>query len=91
MRVLSKTDIKNYLTELDNWILDDDAIKREWIFRDFAEAMDFINMIAVIAEAKNHHPEIINVYNQVSLRFKTHDVDGITDKDINIAREIDKL
>jgi 4a-hydroxytetrahydrobiopterin dehydratase len=53
--------------------------------------MDFINMIAVIAEANNHHPEIINVYNKVSIRFKTHDMNGITEKDINIAKEIDKL
>ena len=91
MKVLNKTEINTYLAELDNWTLDGDAIKREWVFRDFSEAMDFINMIAVIAEANNHHPEIVNVYNQVSLRFKTHDMNGITEKDINIAREIDKL
>ena len=91
MKVLNNTEIESYLEELDNWILDGDAIKREWIFRDFSEAMDFINMIAVIAEANNHHPEINNIYNQVSLRFKTHDMDGITEKDINIAKEIDTL
>jgi 4a-hydroxytetrahydrobiopterin dehydratase len=91
MKVLSEKEINEHLESLDEWVLDGDAIKREWIFKDFSEAMDFINMIAVMAENHNHHPEIYNVYNRVSLRFNTHDAGGITEKDINIAREIDKL
>lgn len=91
MKVLSKEQIINHLESLDDWELDGDAIKREWIFKDFSEAMDFINMIAVMAENHNHHPEIWNVYNRVSLRFNTHDAGGITDKDITIAKEINKL
>ena len=91
MNILSEQEINNYLESLDDWILDGDAIKREWIFKDFSEAMDFINMIAVTAENHNHHPEIYNVYNRVSLRFNTHDAGGITEKDITIAKEINKL
>jgi len=91
MMLLTEQEINKSLEFLDDWILDGDAIKREWIFKDFSEAMDFINMIAVIAENHNHHPEIYNVYNRVSLRFNTHDAGGITEMDINIAKEINKL
>ena len=91
MNKLSDQEIKNHLESLDDWMLDGDAIKREWIFQDFVEAMDFINMIAVMAENHNHHPEIYNVYNRVTLRFNTHDAGGITEKDISIAKEINKL
>lgn len=91
MKVLTEEEINRYLESLDDWQLDGNAIKREWIFKDFSEAMDFINMIAVIAENHNHHPEIYNIYNRVSLRFNTHDVGGITEKDINIVKDIIKL
>lgn len=91
MKLLTDDEIKRNLEILEDWQLDGNAIKREWIFKDFSEAMDFINMIAVMSENYNHHPEIFNVYNRVSLRFNTHDAGGITDKDIDIAKEIDKL
>jgi 4a-hydroxytetrahydrobiopterin dehydratase len=91
MKVLSDQEVNKHLESIDDWELDGDAIKREWIFKDFTEAVDFINMIAVIAENHNHHPEIFNVYNRVSLRFNTHDEGGITEKDMSIAKEINKL
>lgn len=91
MRVLTEIEINERLLDLDGWSLDQDAIKREWIFKDYSEAMDFINMVAVIAENQNHHPQLFNVYNRVSLRFNTHDAKGITEKDIGMARAIDKL
>jgi 4a-hydroxytetrahydrobiopterin dehydratase len=91
MKVLTEREIIKHLELLADWQLDGNAIKREWEFRDFIEAMDFINMIAVMAENHNHHPEIYNVYNHVTLRFNTHDAGGITEKDINIAKEINKL
>ena len=91
MKLLTDEEIKKHLEFLEDWQLDGNAIKREWIFKDFSEAMDFINMIAVMAENYNHHPEIYNVFNRVSLRFSTHDAGGITEKDITIAKEINKL
>ena len=91
MKVLTEKEVIQQLVFLDDWQLDGNAIKREWIFKDFSEAMDFINMIAVLAENHNHHPEIFNIYNRVSLRFNTHDAGGITEKDISIAKEINTL
>ena len=61
MKVLTEKEIIKHLELLDDWEFDKNAIKREWIFKDFIEAMDFINMIAVMAENHNHHPEIFNV------------------------------
>ncbi len=91
MQLLSENKIKKSLSEMNDWRLEGNVIKRDWEFRDFSEAMDFINMIAVIAEKHNHHPYLENTYNRVSLSFNTHDAGGITEKDINIAREIDRL
>ena len=91
MRRLEEKEIADQLKNLTDWKLDGNAIKREWIFQDFTEAIDFINMVAVICEAHNHHPELYNVYNTVSLRFYTHSAGGITIKDFAIAADIDKL
>lgn len=91
MKVLSESEIDKHLTQLDNWRLENGAIIKDWVFQDFSEAMDFINMMAVIAEKHNHHPQLVNVYNRVTLHFTTHDAGGITEKDINIAKELDKI
>jgi 4a-hydroxytetrahydrobiopterin dehydratase len=89
--LLSDEEIKVKLEDVEYWELDGKAIKRNWVFQDFSEALDFINMIAVICESHNHHPEIYNVYNRVSLSFSTHDIGGLSDKDFNIVAEINKL
>ena len=65
MNVLAESEINKNLTELDNWSLDGDAIRKKWEFKNFSEAMDFINMMAVIAEKHDHHPQLFNVYNRV--------------------------
>jgi 4a-hydroxytetrahydrobiopterin dehydratase len=89
MKKLSKENISNKLQTIPNWYLDRDALRRDWQFTDFKEALKFINLIGGIAEEHNHHPEIINIYNNVTLRFNTHDAGGITDKDFSIVRLID--
>ena len=91
MEVYSEQQIKDRLSTLDGWVFDQDAIKKEWEFKDFAQAMVFINKIAEIAERHDHHPELSNVYSRVTLRFNTHVAGGITGKDFAIAAEIDTL
>ena len=91
MNPLSRDQINKRLKNLDGWHFDGDAIRKEWQFKDFQEALKFINRIGALAENHDHHPELYNVYNKVSLRFNTHSVGGITDKDFNIATEIDEL
>lgn len=90
-QLLDEKHIAIRLAKLHGWKRDGGAIVKEWQFRDFAEAMQFINRIARIAEQHNHHPELYNVYNRVRLRFSTHDAGGLTEKDFQIAEAIDAL
>ena len=91
MKKLTEQEIQNKMKEIPNWRLEDDSIVRNWSFNDFSEAMDFINQIARLAEDHDHHPELFNVYNKVSLKFSTHDAGGLTNRDFKIAQDIDKL
>lgn len=91
MQKLSENQIQTHLDALPGWRRDGEAITKEWSFRDFKQAMEFINKVADLAEAHNHHPELFNVYNRVTLRFTTHDAGGLTEKDIKIAHAIEEI
>lgn len=74
------------------WELKKGKLFREFTFESFAEAIRFVNRIAVIAERLNHHPEIWNSYTTLRLVLSTHDAGGIaTEKDTGLAREINTL
>ena len=66
-------------------------IVREFTFRDFAQAFGFMSQIALVAERRNHHPEWFNVYNRVQVTLTTHDVGGLSMKDIELARTMDRV
>lgn len=68
-----------------------DAIHKQFIFKDFTEAFGFMTQIAVIAEDMNHHPEWFNVWNKVEIRLSTHDSQGLTLLDVDLAKRIDKV
>ncbi|MBN2425071.1 MAG: 4a-hydroxytetrahydrobiopterin dehydratase [Calditrichaceae bacterium] len=91
MHVLNTEQIKKYLFQLPGWQYDGDTIKKEWLFKDFPAAMKFINDVAEIAEEDQHHPEINNVYNHVTLSLFTHAAGGVTEKDIHLAEKINQL
>jgi 4a-hydroxytetrahydrobiopterin dehydratase len=63
-----------------------DAIRRQYVFKDFAQAFAFMTQLAIIAEKRNHHPEWSNVYNKVDVTLTTHDAQGVTERDIDLAR-----
>ena len=81
------------LGELTQWQRTDgrDAIKRSFKFKNFSEAWGFMNRVALLAEAQDHHPEWSNVYNRVEILLTTHDCDGLSARDVKLARDIDKL
>jgi len=87
--LLSAEEIDDALLRLDGWEVVEESIQREFEFDGFMEAIDFINRISVFAEELDHHPEIHNVYNTVSLTLSTHDAGGLTQKDFALAAKID--
>ena len=65
------------------------AIRRSFRFTDFAQAFGFMTQVALAAEKADHHPEWTNVYNRVDITLTTHDAGGLTQRDFDLARQID--
>ena len=78
---------------LPQWTYDADAkgIRRTLRFADFAEAFGFMTRVAILAEKADHHPEWFNVYNRVEILLTTHDADGLSQRDIDLASKIDAI
>ncbi|MBM3637252.1 MAG: 4a-hydroxytetrahydrobiopterin dehydratase [Alphaproteobacteria bacterium] len=68
-----------------------DAIERHLRFNDFSAAFAFMTRVAFVAETMNHHPEWFNVWSKVHIILTSHDVNGVSSRDIDLAREIDRL
>jgi len=68
-----------------------DAIKKNFTFKDFNEAFGFMTRIALRADKVDHHPEWFNVYNRVEITLATHDCQGLSQRDVNLAKFIDNV
>jgi 4a-hydroxytetrahydrobiopterin dehydratase len=68
-----------------------DAIHKTFQFKDFNEAFGFMARVAMKAEKMDHHPEWFNVYNRVDVTLSTHDANGVTERDVALARFMDQL
>jgi 4a-hydroxytetrahydrobiopterin dehydratase len=68
-----------------------DAISKKFVFKDFKEAFGFMTRAALVAEKMDHHPEWFNVYKTVEVTLSTHDAGGLTEFDVKLAGEMDKL
>lgn len=79
------------LVELDGWQLEGGKLRREFVFADFVEAMGFMMRSAIWAERLGHHPEWRNVYRTVVVELVTHDVDGISALDLELAAKMNDL
>ena len=90
---LSDAAISEALAALDGWTRSDDgiAIEKTYKFKTFREAFGFMAEGALAAEKFNHHPEWFNVYNRVQVTLTTHDAGGLTMKDIELARTMDRV
>lgn len=92
MKKLNKIAIEEGLSSIDsNWKLKGKFIHREITFKNFVEAFSFMTAVAILAEKANHHPNWENAYNKVIINLSTHDADGLTNKDFDLAKEIDKV
>jgi len=88
---LGEADIARRLQALPGWEIKGGKLHRELVFKDFAEAFRFMTGVAFVAERLNHHPEWFNVYNRVSLDLVTHDAQGITALDFELAGQAQQL
>jgi 4a-hydroxytetrahydrobiopterin dehydratase len=67
------------------------ALVRSFKFKDFSEAFGFLARLALHAEKVDHHPEFTNVWNRIDFRLTSHDTGGVTDRDVALAQEINRL
>lgn len=68
-----------------------DAIEKTYAFKDFNEAFGFMSRVAIAAEKADHHPEWLNVYNKVHVVLTTHDANGLSERDVTLAKFMDKI
>jgi len=87
---LSQADLEALLKEVPGWTLREDgkAITQAFKFDDFNAAFGFMTRVALHADKHDHHPEWFNVYNRVEMTLTTHDADGLSQRDADMARAI---
>lgn len=84
--------LERALASLPAWRLSPEGrLTRRWTFRDFKQAFAFMTQVALLAEAQGHHPDWSNVYSRVSIALWTHDLGGLSERDLRLARAIDAL
>ena len=91
MATLSPSDAERRLKDLDGWSLEGDAIKKQYVLRDFPAAVEFVTRLVPGAEAADHHPDILINYKRVTLTYSTHSAGGLTGKDFEGAKRADQL
>lgn len=88
--IATEAEIQNALAKLGPWSIQSGKLHREYKFRDFVQAFGFMAQVALLAERAAHHPEWFNVYNRVVVDLTTHEAQGITQKDLDLAREMEQ-
>jgi len=91
MPKLSDEELQQHTAKLPGWTRQGDALTRQFPFKDFTHAMQFVNQIAEEASSVNHHPDIDIRYDKVTLRLTTHDSGGVTQNDVNLAVAADQV
>ena len=91
MKRLTEIEIQNALSLLEGWKMEKDGIVKSFVFESFKAALASMNRIGEVAEEINHHPEWFNVYNKLDIRLSTHNIGGITQLDIDLAKAIEEI
>lgn len=90
MALLTKREISSALDGLQGWQSKGEEIEKTFVLRNFVDSMGFVNKVALLSERADHHPDILIRWNKVSITLSTHSEGGITEKDLNLAGEIEK-
>lgn len=88
---LAKGKVSELSREVPEWSLHDGAIEREFKFKGFDGAMEFVNEVAEVAASEDHHPDICISYNKVNLKLTTHKIGGLSKNDFIMAAKISEL
>lgn len=92
MRTYSDTEVRTRLQkELPTWTYEEGHLVRTYVTRSWRLSLMVANAIGFLAEAAWHHPDVLVTYPRVTVRLRTHDADGITDKDFQLAQQIEAL
>ena len=89
--LLQDVELKELVVKIPGWEIKSEKIKREFNFANFIEAFSFMTKVAFLSEKFNHHPNWENVYSKVIIKLNTHDLGGITNLDLTLASEINKI
>lgn len=89
MALLNETEINNNLASLDGWERAGNEIVKSFKLSNFIASIGFVNKIAILAEKADHHPDILVQYSTVKITLSTHSDGGLTEKDFNLAGEIE--
>ena len=87
---LTQAELEQALPSISGWTLQEGKLIRDWTFKDFVQAMAFVNQVAALAESAGHHPDIDIRYNRVHLALVSHDAGGITQRDVNMAKQLNQ-
>jgi len=88
---MAAADIKPHLADAPGWALVDGAIQKRFDFKDYHHTLAFVNALAWIAHAEDHHPDLLVSYNRCTVRYNTHSVGGISINDFICAAKVDAL
>ncbi len=91
MTSFSDAQIEDALDGLPGWSQEGEAIVKSFEFADFTTAIGFLQRAAGPIDEMDHHPEWTNVYNRVDIRLSSHDVGGVTDRDVQLARVLERI
>ena len=90
MAQLDQDQIQHRLRSIQGWSLANNSIQKTFSFQTFASAIDFVNRVARLADAADHHPDIDIRYTRVTLTLSTHSAGGLTNRDFDLAAEIER-
>jgi 4a-hydroxytetrahydrobiopterin dehydratase len=90
MAKLEKAEIERRLSALPGWEFKDNAIRKQYRFKEFMDGIRFLNKVAEMAEAADHHPDVQINYTRVTFTCSTHSEGGVTEKDLKLAAQIEE-
>ena len=89
--LLDENELESALKKHPDWEIEGKALTRTVEFEEFMEGIDFVNLLAEVADEAQHHPDILICYNKVTVTLTTHDAGGITEADLEVAQRVDHL